>query len=164
MLWAIVTIALGLFVLLWFIRRSYLIPDLPTLKNMVKGTKISHICISSRFGRLRSISFSNHNGQTRMVWLTRPVIATRGEIVELRSHMVGTFRWLRSKKSGRSFGRKGKRIKSRQVVGIIEALRLDNEVFSPIDGKIVEVKIRSGLPVEYGQVLALIERKKDSLV
>lgn len=161
--WAIF-IALGLLVLFWIIRRAYLIPDLETLRNMAKGTSISHIYISSCFGRLRQISFTNDSEQIAVVLPTKPRVEARREIVELKSHMVGTFRWLRSKKSGRSFGRKGKRIKSRQVVGIIEALRLDNEVVSPVDGSIVEIRIRNGHPVQYGQVLALIERKQNSLI
>lgn len=159
--WAI-TIALGLVVLLWFIRRFYLFPDLYTLKNIVKESNISYIYISSCFGRFK-VSFTKRHGQVDSVLPKKTNLAEKREIVELKSLMVGTFHWSRSIKSGRSFGRIGKKVKSQQVVGIIEALTLKNEVFSPVDGKIIEVKVENGNPVEYGQTLALIEKKKDSL-
>jgi len=129
---------------------------------MVHGSKISHIYISSCFGRLRQISFSNGNRKLEIAISSKLEIEEPGEIVELKSQMVGTFHWLRSKKSGRTFGRIGKKVKSQQIVGVIEALGLKHDFVSPVDGVIVEVRTRNG-PIEYGQVIAIIE-KKNSLI
>ncbi len=51
----------------------------------------------------------------------------------------------------------GAKVKEGQVVGIIEAVKLMNEVMAPCDGKVVDVLIEDGMPVEYGQELYAIE-------
>ena len=51
----------------------------------------------------------------------------------------------------------GAKVRQGQVVGIIEAVKLMNEVMAPCDGKVVDVLIEDGMPVEYGQELYAIE-------
>lgn len=47
----------------------------------------------------------------------------------------------------------GSVVKKGQVIGIIESMKLMNEVPSDADGKVVEVCVEDGMPVEYGQAL-----------
>lgn len=47
----------------------------------------------------------------------------------------------------------GSIIKSGQVVGSIESMKLMNDVMSDADGTVTEVLVEDGMPVEYGQVL-----------
>ncbi|HEY9657254.1 MAG TPA: biotin/lipoyl-containing protein, partial [Allocoleopsis sp.] len=47
----------------------------------------------------------------------------------------------------------GDRIKTGQVVCIVEAMKLMNEVESEVSGEIVEILVENAQPVEYGQVL-----------
>jgi oxaloacetate decarboxylase alpha subunit len=45
-----------------------------------------------------------------------------------------------------------------QTVCIIEAMKLMNEIEAEISGRIVDVLVENGQPVEYGQTLFLMEK------
>ncbi len=51
----------------------------------------------------------------------------------------------------------GKQIAPGDVVCIIEAMKLMNELESEVSGRIVEILVENAEPVEYGQVLFLVE-------
>ena len=51
----------------------------------------------------------------------------------------------------------GDRVKSGQVLCIIEAMKLMNEIEAEMDGTIVEILVKNAEPVEYGQTLFMIE-------
>ncbi|MBL7069776.1 MAG: acetyl-CoA carboxylase, biotin carboxyl carrier protein, partial [Candidatus Omnitrophica bacterium] len=51
----------------------------------------------------------------------------------------------------------GNTIEKGQVVCIIEAMKLMNEIKSDVRGKIVDISVENGNPIEFGQVLFLIE-------
>jgi acetyl-CoA carboxylase biotin carboxyl carrier protein len=72
--------------------------------------------------------------------------------VAITSPMVGTF--YRAPAPGEAaFVTVNERIRQGQVVCIIEAMKLMNEIESEISGQIVEIAIENGEPVEYGQIL-----------
>jgi biotin carboxyl carrier protein len=48
-------------------------------------------------------------------------------------------------------------IEAGQVVCIIEAMKLMNEIKSEVRGKIVDIQVDNGEPVEFGQVLFMLE-------
>lgn len=72
------------------------------------------------------------------------------------SPMVGTFYGAPSPGAA-PFVEVGKTISTGQVVCIIEAMKLMNEIESEVSGKIVEVCVSDGQPVEYGQTLMYVE-------
>ena len=51
----------------------------------------------------------------------------------------------------------GQIIERGQIIGIIEAMKLMNEIESPYRGKVVKILAKNGEPVEYGQPLVLLE-------
>ncbi len=51
----------------------------------------------------------------------------------------------------------GDLVREAQVVGAIEALNVMNEVETPVAGRVVEIVVRDGQPVEYGQHLMTID-------
>lgn len=66
--------------------------------------------------------------------------------------MVGTF--YRSPSPDESaYVNVGDRIRTGQVVCIVEAMKLMNEVETEVSGEIVEILVENAQPVEYGQVL-----------
>ncbi|MBL7196871.1 MAG: acetyl-CoA carboxylase biotin carboxyl carrier protein [Candidatus Omnitrophica bacterium] len=77
-------------------------------------------------------------------------------LIELKAPMVGTFYRTPSPESP-PFVEVGQNIEIGQVVCIIEAMKLMNEIKSEVKGKIVEALIENGHPVEFGQSLFLIE-------
>jgi len=77
--------------------------------------------------------------------------------LHITSPMVGTF--YRAPSPGAApFTEVGKTVSVGQVVCIIEAMKLMNEIESEVAGKVVEICVQDGQPVEYGQVLMVVEQ------
>lgn len=74
----------------------------------------------------------------------------------LTSPMVGTF-YSASSPDADPFVKVGQTIKEGDVVCIVEAMKLMNEIESEFSGKITEICVQDGQPVEFGQVLMYIE-------
>lgn len=71
---------------------------------------------------------------------------------EIKAQMVGTF-YSASDPESPPFVKAGDTIKQGQVLCIIEAMKLFNEIESENDGEVVEVCVQNGDAVEFGQVL-----------
>ena len=73
-------------------------------------------------------------------------------LVELTSPIVGTF-YRSPSPSAPMFVEVGSRVRKGQVLCIIEAMKLMNEIESEIEAEVVEVCVENGQPVEFGEVL-----------
>ncbi len=74
----------------------------------------------------------------------------------IQSPMVGTF--YRSPAPGKPpFVEIGQKVKKGDTVCIIEAMKMMNQVKSEFDGKIVDIKVENGQPVEFNESLVSIE-------
>jgi acetyl-CoA carboxylase biotin carboxyl carrier protein len=76
--------------------------------------------------------------------------------VEIKSPMVGTF-YRAPNPEVPPYVEVGTTIEPGQVICIIEAMKLMNEIKSEIKGKILEILVDNAEPVEFGQPLFLIE-------
>jgi acetyl-CoA carboxylase biotin carboxyl carrier protein len=77
------------------------------------------------------------------------------ELAVVKSPIVGTF--YRSPEPGAaSFVEVGERVKKDQVLCIIEAMKLMNEITSEYEGEIVSAYVENGKPVQYGERLFAI--------
>ena len=74
----------------------------------------------------------------------------------VKSPMVGTF-YAAPSSDDAPFVQVGDTVSKGQVVCIVEAMKLMNEIESDYSGKVVEICLDDGQPVEYGQVLMYIE-------
>ncbi|MCQ2743242.1 MAG: acetyl-CoA carboxylase biotin carboxyl carrier protein [bacterium] len=74
----------------------------------------------------------------------------------ITSPMVGTF-YASTSPDSEPFVEVGSEIKQGDVVCIIEAMKLMNEIKSEHAGKVVQVCVKNGDPIEYGQVLMYVE-------
>ena len=80
------------------------------------------------------------------------------ELAVVKSPIVGTF--YRSPEPGAAaFVDIGTTVKKGQVLCIIEAMKLMNEIDSEYDGEVVNVYVESGQPVQYGERLFAIRTK-----
>ena len=83
---------------------------------------------------------------------------TEIELAIVKSPIVGTF--YRSPEPGAaSFVEIGSAVKKGQVLCIIEAMKLMNEIDSEYDGEIVNVYVENGQPVQYGERLFAIRAR-----
>ena len=55
----------------------------------------------------------------------------------------------------------GAKVKLGQKIGLIEAMKLINDVVAPTDGTVSDVLIEDGLPVEYGQTLFVLSTENE---
>lgn len=79
-------------------------------------------------------------------------------VEEIKSPMVGTF--YRAAGPGKAnFVEKGGDVKKGDILCIVEAMKIMNDIKSLADGKIIEILVENGEAVEYGQPLFLIQKK-----
>lgn len=77
-------------------------------------------------------------------------------LFEYRSPIIGTF-YRSSGPDKEPFVKVGDTVRKGQVLCIIEAMKLFNEIESEVEGKIVKILVENAQPVEYDQALFLIE-------
>lgn len=82
--------------------------------------------------------------------------ANESNLITIKSPMIGTF-YRSSSPDKPAFVNVGDEVKAGQVVCIIEAMKLFNEIESEVSGKIVKVLVDNATPVEYDQPLFLVE-------
>jgi acetyl-CoA carboxylase biotin carboxyl carrier protein len=75
---------------------------------------------------------------------------------EIKSPIVGTF-YRSPAPDAESYVEVGQIVQPKQVLCIIEAMKLMNEIESDVAGRIVKINVDNGKPVEYNQVLFLLE-------
>ena len=85
-----------------------------------------------------------------------PIEKVSVKTVEIRAPMVGTF-YRAPTPEAPPYVEAGQTIESGQVICIIEAMKLMNEIKSEIKGKILEILVDNAEPVEFGQPMFLIE-------
>lgn len=73
-------------------------------------------------------------------------------IVEIKSPMVGVY-YSASSPDAKPFVSVGSKVKKGDVLCVIEAMKLMNEITAEVDGEIVDVCVENGQVVEYAQIL-----------
>ena len=94
----------------------------------------------------QSVSFEASNAEE--------AVAVKGHTIT--SPLVGTF-YSSPSPDAPSFVNVGDRVKKGQVIGIIEAMKLMNELESDFDGVIKEILVKDETVVEFGQPLFILE-------
>ena len=75
-----------------------------------------------------------------------------GDAIQIKAPLVGTF-YQAPGPDEQPYVKVGQQVKKGDVVGIIEAMKLMNEVVAPQDGVILSIDATDGNMVQYGQVL-----------
>ncbi|MCZ8534839.1 acetyl-CoA carboxylase biotin carboxyl carrier protein [Psychrobacillus psychrodurans] len=89
------------------------------------------------------------------------VVETAEDVVDSSLHtiispMVGTF-YQSSSPDAAAYVEVGTKVSSDSIVCIVEAMKLFNEIEAEIDGEVVEILVKDGQLVEYGQPLFLVK-------
>lgn len=153
--------------------------DLAYLKKLVRiveHSSVDEIEVEEEGLRVRVAKNANKNivavqganGQSQIALPAAPVSAAAAppsaatpapevkKYHEIKSPIVGTF-YRSPSPDADSYVEVGQVIQPKTVLCIIEAMKLMNEIESDIAGRIVKIEVESGKPVEYNQILFLIE-------
>ena len=150
--------------------------ELKELIEMLKNTDISEVEIERSGVKVRlrkggDVTF--HPTMPRMEYPPAAIVApsiveperpaaeqaaapTAANQVKVTSPIVGTF-YRSSSPDKPAYVEVGDTVKKGQILCIIEAMKLMNEIESEVSGKVVQAIVESGQPVEYGQALFVIE-------
>ena len=113
--------------------------------------KYSSIAVPSGLNNASGLNYvAAGNAQTQAEQVTDN--ASAGDAVEIKAPLVGTF-YQAPGPDEQPYVKVGQQVKKGDVVGIIEAMKLMNEVVAPQDGVILSIDATDGNMVQYGQVL-----------
>ena len=84
-------------------------------------------------------------------------VEEKKNLVPVISTMIGSF-YIKPSPDKPDFVKVGDRVKEGQTVCLIETIKLMNKVVADVSGKITEICLENGKPVEYGQVMMYIEK------
>jgi len=85
-----------------------------------------------------------------------PPVAPPSHLMEIKSPMVGTF-YSAPEPGAEPYVKAGTRVATGQVVCIIEAMKIMNEIESEVAGVVREVLVENAQPVEFGQLLFRVD-------
>tara|TARA_B100001029_G_C15012473_1_gene425124 strand:- start:560 stop:916 length:357 start_codon:yes stop_codon:yes gene_type:complete len=74
----------------------------------------------------------------------------------IKSPIIGTA-YLAPEPGAKQFAEVGKKIKKGDTIMIVEAMKTMNHVPSTVDGVVKKISVQDGQPVEFGQVLIVLE-------
>lgn len=143
--------------------------EIKRLISLVEASNISHFSIEEDGVKMEvKKEFSMGAQQTSVVLPQQIPVAvpelSQGDdsnksddddLVPIKSQMVGTF-YDAPKPDLPAFVKVGDFLSKGDVICIVEAMKLFNEIESEIEGTVEKVCVKSGDPVEYGQTLMLI--------
>jgi len=139
------------------------IEELRELMSLLKDTDITELQIEKEGIKIkiRREKFFGHLEVQQPVLIgkreTKDVaIETDSGLFTVTSPIIGTF-YRSPSPEAEPFVEAGAIIKKGQVLCIIEAMKLMNEIESEVDGVVKRLLVENGHPVEYGEPLFLIE-------
>ncbi len=138
--------------------------ELKELLELLKETDITELQIEKegtkvKIKREKILSSLEIPARKQTVITEKAIIETEEEaqrLVTVTSPIVGTFYRAPSPDSN-PFVEVGSKVTKGQILCIIEAMKLMNEIESEVDGIVVKILVENGQPVEYGEPLFLIE-------
>lgn len=146
------------------------------LLEMIDASSVNTIEITSDKGLRIRVSKNSPRGAVQMVapQMAQPMAApapaapaapaepahkpepARSNFLEVKSPMVGTY-YSAPEPGAKPYLSVGDRISKGQILCIIEAMKIMNEIESEFDGVVKEILAQNAHPVEYGQVLLRID-------
>ncbi|MBA4374026.1 MAG: acetyl-CoA carboxylase biotin carboxyl carrier protein [Thermodesulfovibrio sp.] len=142
--------------------------DLKSLIELLKETDITELQVEKEGTKVRikreklfgSIEIPTHrpsvSDSVQAAAIKDLVDEETQRLITVTSPIVGTF-YKSASPEAPAFVETGTRVKKGQVLCIIEAMKLMNEIESDADGVVVKALIENGQPVEYGEPLFLID-------
>jgi len=142
--------------------------DIEKLVKILENSLVAEIKITDLLRRKIKISkLTNNTNPPSLSVTTAPVVQetkiekekpaeSTENLVVIKSPIVGTF-YISSAPDAPPYIKVGDIVKPGQVVCIVEAMKLMNEIESDVAGKIVKILAKNEDPIEYNQELFLVE-------
>lgn len=159
--------------------------EITDLIKLVNKTQLSEVRLKQKDSEIviRTSNYHKGGGTTQVVTQAAPVIAAApaapvaavpanapevaapakenapaddSNLIEVKSPIVGTF-YRASSPDKPPYKKVGDRVEVGDVVCIVEAMKLFNEIESEVSGTIVKVLVEDAQPVEYDQVMFLVD-------
>ncbi|MEE8597710.1 MAG: acetyl-CoA carboxylase biotin carboxyl carrier protein [bacterium] len=142
--------------------------DIEKLVKILENSLVAEIEMTDLLGRKIKISkLTNNTNPPSLSVTTAPVVQetkiekdkpaeSTENLVVIKSPIVGTF-YISSAPDAPPYIKVGDIVKPGQVVCIVEAMKLMNEIESDVAGKIVKILAKNEDPIEYNQELFLVE-------
>lgn len=118
--------------------------------DFADGTKIRMKKDLNQAKVISEVTLNKVNTEIPKIENSNPEKELTGNIV--KSPMVGTF-YLKPSPTSEPYTEVGKQVKKGDILCIIEAMKLMNEIESEYTGKVEEILVKDGEPVEYGTPL-----------
>ena len=145
-----------------FTVKPELVRTLATLLDETSLTEIEYSVGESRIRVVRSAAPTTTVAMAAAPVAAAPAVAavpagvTPDHPGAVKSPMVGTA-YLSPQPSHPTYVKVGDRIAEGQVLMIIEAMKVMNQIRAPRGGQVREILVSDGVPVEFGQVLMVLE-------
>ncbi len=138
--------------------------DLKGLIELLRETDITELLVEKDGTKVRikrekifsSVEIPSAKAAALQETITHETEEETQRLITITSPIVGTF-YRSPSPDAPPFVEVGLRVKKGQVLCIIEAMKLMNEIESEADGIVVKALVENGQPVEYGEPLFLIE-------
>jgi oxaloacetate decarboxylase alpha subunit len=139
------------------IRELILLLDQTSLTELEVQNQDYRLSLRKSTGAGREVTPSSDSVVFPTTKEEEPEVEDNENIVEVTSPMVGTFYQAPSPDAG-PFVQVGDHVEPGQTLCIIEAMKLMNEIKAEFAGTVVAIAVDNSEPVEFGQVLFLLER------
>jgi len=123
--------------------------------SSVRVSKAGHV-VGNTGGHMVVTQAAPLGGQATPPPAATPAPAAASHLLEIKSPMVGTF-YSAPEPGAQPYVKVGSRTNVGQVVCIIEAMKIMNEIESEVGGVVKEVCVQNAQPVEFGQVLYRVD-------
>ena len=138
--------------------------DIQRLVKILETSSLSEIEVTDFLGRRIKITKSTNNGapvrieapSQQTVEKAEKIEGKTDNLVAIKSPIVGTF-YRSPAPDAPPYVEVGDIVKPGQVVCVVEAMKLMNEIESDIAGKVVKMLAKNEDPVEYNQELFMVE-------
>jgi len=134
------------------------INDIKEFIDLLDGTDITELYFEKDGTKIRLRKGSHYQPKqdappapiTKIIETVQIAEQDSSKIHIVTSPIVGTF-YASSSPNSESFVKKGDHVKKGQILCVIEAMKLMNEIESEVDGIIDKILVENGQPVEYGE-------------
>lgn len=139
--------------------------DLKELIELLKDTDITELQVEKdgtkvKIKREKMLTSLGMPGHKPAMHMEKAAVSEAEEetqrLVTVTSPIVGTF-YRSPTPEANPFVEIGAQVSKTQVLCIVEAMKLMNEIESEIDGVVMKILVDNGQPVEYGEPLFLLE-------